>query len=104
MALATARGIGFKSDLVTDITTEVNGESNSTVIANFASALTSTGLALSANVADFSANTVIGAGSIILRNTSAGGDVNNQITISAATNKIVIIDGGTDRVIIGKIS
>ena len=104
VALATARGIGFKSDLVTDITTEVNGESNSTVIANFASALTSTGLALSANTPFGSASTVVGAGRLKLQSGGSGTTSTSRIMISAAEQAIQIIDGGTLRVLIGNLS
>ena len=102
-ALVNAKGIGFKSDLVTDITSEVNGESNSTVLASFASALTSTGLALKAETAFGSTSTTIGAGRIKLQSATSGTS-SSRIMISATEQAIQIIDGGVLRVLIGNLS
>ena len=130
-AVANEAGIAFESELVDTLPTSVNG-ANETKLATFRSALTGAGLtlqsevfaspgsttpsdtfvanlgfaglALSANVADFASNTIITAGTITLRSSSASpSNADNQILISAAANQIVIRDAGVNRVIIGKL-
>ena len=144
MALATARGIGFKSDLVSDIKDEINADvaagNQGTLLGQFTSALTSTGLILESNFYDADGTTVnstfkgqltsaglalsssvpfgtattdITAGRIVLENNNLSLEqgtgsptTSNSIVLEATNNqnRIVIYDGSTPRVIIGKIS
>ena len=94
----TASGLVLSSTLF-----DANGD----IAGTFENKITDAGFALSSQVANFSADTIIQAGSITLRSNQSGitpSDSDNQILISAHNNQIVVRDGGSDRVIIGKLS
>ena len=136
--------VGFKANLVSDLKDEINADvaagNQGTLLGQFTSALTSTGLtlesnfydtgttninstfkgqltsaglALSSNVPFGTATTDITAGRIVLENNNLSLEqgtgsptTSNSIVLEATNdqNRIVIYDGSTPRVIIGKIS